>query len=555
MAINLKDLYDTYFGDTAYLSPVKGNTPFEYYTNDPEFVRDAKSCTKFVAQRLGISGPLYNVATGNYVASPAQLNISDLTVYAAFEEAVTTYGNMVYQFKIRDNYINIEGSDSLPFNNSDTTFVNSIDVNSPISWSGARLATWKEIGYEPAYSQSIADGEIYALSASLSDFIALDQRQVKAMTFATEYVDKVLGVTLDLSTYVYNQFNQIGGLTSGSGTINNPFVITTTGSYVYTYVTSPQIAGGSAVFGTGSIPTVYIQDSNPSALNNKLISNTLANLTTTIADDYASEAGIGGNYNVITGSVDMKSGVQNYDLNAWAAESASLNPGDRIEVRRVFYEEPPAIVRYFDPYAGTGTGIQSLLETFGFGQFSPGINFLLMPINFDVQKIQAIEFNDQIRKAAFSFNLVNNQLKIFPIPDRDKRLFFEYIKISEKFNPVKDNRTNIVTDVMNTPFRNPLYSKINTVGRTWIFKYTLALSREIEAHIRIQFANLNIQGVGPLQGSELITDARTEKENLLVELKEMLNETSRKSQLERKQLESGFMRDTLQQIPLPIYIF
>jgi hypothetical protein len=555
MAINLKDLYDTYFGDTAYLSPVKGNTPFEYYTNDPEFVRDAKSCTKFVAQRLGISGPLYNVATGNYVASPAQLNISDLTVYAAFEEAVTTYGNMVYQFKIRDNYINIEGSDSLPFNNSDTTFVNSIDVNSPISWSGARLATWEEIGYEPAYSQSIADGEIYALSASLSDFIALDQRQVKAMTFATEYVDKVLGVTLDLSTYVYNQFNQIGGLTSGSGTINNPFVITTTGSYVYTYVTSPQIAGGSAVFGTGSIPTVYIQDSNPSALNNKLISNTLANLTTTIADDYASEAGIGGNYNVITGSVDMKSGVQNYDLNAWAAESASLNPGDRIEVRRVFYEEPPAIVRYFDPYAGTGTGIQSLLETFGFGQFSPGINFLLMPINFDVQKIQAIEFNDQIRKAAFSFNLVNNQLKIFPIPDRDKRLFFEYIKISEKFNPVKDNRTNIVTDVMNTPFRNPLYSKINTVGRTWIFKYTLALSREIEAHIRIQFANLNIQGVGPLQGSELITDARTEKENLLVELKEMLNETSRKSQLERKQLESGFMRDTLQQIPLPIYIF
>jgi hypothetical protein len=555
MAINLKDLYDTYFGDTAYLSPVKGNTPFEYYTNDPEFVRDAKSCTKFVAQRLGISGPLYNVATGNYVASPAQLNISDLTVYAAFEEAVTTYGNMVYQFKIRDNYINIEGSDSLPFNNSDTTFVNSIDVNSPISWSGARLATWEEIGYEPAYSQSIADGEIYALSASLSDFIALDQRQVKAMTFATEYVDKVLGVTLDLSTYVYNQFNQIGGLTSGSGTINNPFVITTTGSYVYTYVTSPQIAGGSAVFGTGSIPTVYIQDSNPSALNNKLISNTLANLTTTIADDYASEAGIGGNYNVITGSVDMKSGVQNYDLNAWAAESASLNPRDRIEVRRVFYEEPPAIVRYFDPYAGTGTGIQSLLETFGFGQFSPGINFLLMPINFDVQKIQAIEFNDQIRKAAFSFNLVNNQLKIFPIPDRDKRLFFEYIKISEKFNPVKDNRTNIVTDVMNTPFRNPLYSKINTVGRTWIFKYTLALSREIEAHIRIQFANLNIQGVGPLQGSELITDARTEKENLLVELKEMLNETSRKSQLERKQLESGFMRDTLQQIPLPIYIF
>jgi len=528
MAINLKDLYDVYLGDTSYLTPVKGNTPFEYYTNDPEFVRDAKNVTKFVAQRLGVSGPMYDVATSNFVASPAQLNISDLTVYAAFEEAVTTYGNMVYQFKIRDNYINIEGSDSLPFNNSEITFVNSIDVNSPVTWSGPRLATWKDIDYSPAYSQSIADGEIYIISASMSDFIALDTKQIKTLTFATDYTDQVLGVKLDLSTYVYNQFNKIAGPTSAS-------VVTTGSSYVYTFVTSPQIAGGSAVFGTGSIPTVYIQDSNAPALNNRLISNNLATITTTIAEDYASEAGVGGHYNVISGAIQMTAGVQDYDLNVWAEQSASLNPGDRIEVRRVYYEESPAIVRYFDPYAGTGTGIQSLLETFGFGQFSPGINFLLMPIYFDVQRIQAIELNDQIRKAAYSFNLVNNKLRIFPIPSIDRKLFFEYVKISDKFSAVKDERNNIVTDVMNTPFRNPIYSRINAVGRSWIYKYTLALCREIEAHIRIQFANLNIQGVGPLQGSELITDARTEKENLLTELKEMLNETSRRGQLERKQ--------------------
>jgi hypothetical protein len=178
-----------------------------------------------------------------------------------------------------------------------------------------------------------------------------------------------------------------------------------------------------------------------------------------------------------------------------------------------------------------------------------------MPISFDVLKTQAIEFNDQIRKAAYSFDLVDNQLRIFPIPDRERLLRFEYVKISDKYTPVRDTRTNIVTDIMNTPFRNPIYSKINTIGRTWIFKYTLALSREIEAHIRIQFANVNVQGVGSLQGSELVADARTEKETLITELKEMLNETSRKGQLERKQLEAGFTRDTLQQIPLPIYIF
>ena len=537
-AINLKRLWDEYYGDTSYLNPVKCNTPFEYYDNDPEFVRDAKSCARFVAQRLGSSG------LGN-----TQLNISDLTVYASFEEAVTTYGNLVYQYKIRDSYINIEGSPASPFNNNTVTYVDSIDINAPVTWSAARTANWTDVEFNQTYSQSISDGKVYVISASISNFVLPNEDYVKSITLATEYADPVSGQTIDLSTYVYNQLNRLGGPTSAS-------VITSGENFVYLFTTSPQIAGGSTIFGvTGSIPTIYIQDSLEPELNNKILSNNLATLTTTIGEDYASEAGVGGHYTVLTGSLQMTPGVQDYNLNAWAADSASLDPGDRIEIRRIFYEEPPAIVRYFDPYAGTGTGIQSLLETFGFGQFSPGINFLLMPINFDVQKLQAIEFNDQIRKSAFSFNLVNNKLKIFPIPTFDKKLFFEYIKISDKFSVIKDNRNNVVTDIMNVPYRNPIYSKINTVGRTWIFKYTLALSREIEAHIRIQFANVNIQGVGSLQGSELVADARTEKEQLVTELKEMLNETSRKGQLERKQQESQFQRDALQQVPLPIYIF
>ncbi len=159
---------------------------------------------------------------------------------------------------------------------------------------------------------------------------------------------------------------------------------------------------------------------------------------------------------------------------------------------------------------------------------------------------------DEVEKA--HADIWNTFLRIFPVPHKDRKIFFEYVTLSNKFSIVTDKRKDVVTDIMNTPFRNPLYSKINTVGRTWIFKYTLALAREIEAHIRIQFANLNIQGVGPLQGSELINDARTEKENLLTELKEMLNEVSRRGQLERKQQEAQFARDTMQNIPMTIYI-
>ncbi len=122
------------------LSPVKGNCPFDYYTNDPEFVSDAKNAAGFVAQRLGVGG-----------GGSAQVYITELTVYAAFEEAVTTYGNMVYQYKIRDNYINLEGADTLPFINVSSTIVDTDDVNVNIYWSDQRLATWDEIGFDPAY--------------------------------------------------------------------------------------------------------------------------------------------------------------------------------------------------------------------------------------------------------------------------------------------------------------------------------------------------------------------------------------------------------------------
>lgn len=674
MAINLRDLYDQYNGNPNRLSPVKGNTPFEYYTNDPEFTTDALGVCRFVAQRLGVTGPQYNFSTRRFNASAATLNITDLTVYAAFEEAVTTYGNMVYQFKIRDNYINIEGSDTLPFFHNLISYVNSDEVQSPVSWSRARRATWAELDLDPAYSQSVVDGEIWAISSSLSDYIAPNLDLIKSFNLADNYKSYNGGSTAtnyNLSAFVYNQFNRVGGATvftpyynpnsgsfnfstvadgtiygvtgsnnvavqliltssatqtdtsttyyvvtgstsnvtaynignkisnislptfgtsltanTGSGTtvaftsslsdynINNFYINTTKlfsnvtsgstmtvpdgNSHIYFYTTTNTIQGGSQFFVsasvTQSIPTVYIQSNINPALNNKLVNSNLTTITTTIAQNYAAEAGVGGYVTWYTGSLNMTQGVQDYNLNAWAAASASLENGDSIEIKRIFYQEPPAIARYFDPYAGTGTGIQSLLESFGFGQFSPGINFLLMPINFDVQRIQAIELNDEIRKADFSFDIRNNQLRIFPIPDRDRKLFFEYVKMSEKSNPVSNTRPNIVTDVMNVPYRNPIYSNINAVGRTWIYKFTLALCREIEAHIRIQYSNLNIQGVGPLQGNELISDARTEKENLLTELKEMLNEVSRKSQLERKQQEAQFARETMQNIPTTIYI-
>ena len=151
-------------------------------------------------------------------------------------------------------------------------------------------------------------------------------------------------------------------------------------------------------------------------LNNKYIQPNLGNAIA-ISEQYGSEAYTGGNIDYKTGSISINPGQQKYPLtDLWTNVSESGNP---IEVKRIYHYAPPAIVRYFDPYAGTGTGIQSLMETFGFGNFSPGVNFMLMPTYYDALKIQAIELNDQIRKSAYSFELINNNmLKLFPNPRR-----------------------------------------------------------------------------------------------------------------------------------------
>ena len=544
MAQNLTQLYgagniSTGFGS---LTTVKGNTPFGYFDNDTEFVRDAKNCTVFVAQRLGITS---GIGAGLF------LNLSDIGVYAAFEEAVLTYGNMVYQYKIRDNYINLEGSETDVFNQSSTTLINSVSNRTPIFWSPARTAKWDEIGNDTFYSQSIVDSEVFVMSASLSDFVAPNLDFLNNFTLAGDAFYNGSS-NVNLSRVVLNQFNKVAGPTSGS---NN--IITNGSDFIYFFTVDPGVSGGYPArfnnYSTNGIPTVYYQARLQNELNNKVLNNNLA-AQIRIADTYGGEASVGGTVLEYTGSLNLIPNQQNYDLNAWAAASASLQDGDSIEVRQIFYQEPPAIVRYFDPYAGTGTGVQGLLETFGFGSYSPGINFMLMPVYWDIQKIQAIEFNDQVRKSAFSFDLVDNQLRLFPVPGDiyiGHKLWFRYVKKMDKNKPTVSTVRNVVSDVMRVPYRNPIYSNINHVGRMWVYRYTLAICKEIEGQVKTALDTGQIPGM--FKGTELLTDARQEKQDLMTELKEMLNEVSRRAQLERKQQEADFTRQSMNQVPLLIY--
>jgi hypothetical protein len=287
--------------------------------------------------------------------------------------------------------------------------------------------------------------------------------------------------------------------------------------------------------------------------NNELVQDNLANIVR-ISQQYGSEAGVGGTLTYHKGSIDLSPGLQTYDLNQWAIDNGIVGP---IEIKRIYYEASPAITRYFDPYAGVGAGAMTIIDGFG-GANSSAMSFLMMPMNFDVQKVQAIEFNDQIRKSQYTFEIVNNQLRIFPIPTTSgmSTLFFQYIKVLERDNPYTDrNGQSIITNVSNVPYNNPNYSQINSIGRQWVFEYGLALVKEILGYVRGKYSTIPIPGSEvTLNQGDLITAATAEKNALIERLRAYLDSTSRDKLLEKKSLESDYQNKTLNQVPMVIFV-
>jgi hypothetical protein len=317
--------------------------------------------------------------------------------------------------------------------------------------------------------------------------------------------------------------------------------VTTYGNELYAY----QVAENLLSF-QGAPTTI-------GAANNEVIQENMASIVR-LSQQYGEEAGVGGTVTYRSGSIKLQAGKQEYDMNQWALDNGIQG---RIEIKRIYYEAPPAIMRYFDPYAGTGTGMMGMLDSFGWGSYSPAINFMLMPINYDLQKIQAIEFNDQIRKSQYTFELVNNQLKIFPIPVVHYRdLWFQYILESDRNKVYTDrNGQNLITNASNVPYENPTYSKINSIGRSWIFEYALALAKEMLGYVRGKYQTVPIPGSEiTLNQNDLITAATNEKTALIERLRTYFDTTSRKTLLANKEAEAASQKNILADVPMVIYI-
>ena len=302
-------------------------------------------------------------------------------------------------------------------------------------------------------------------------------------------------------------------------------------------------------------------------VNNDVITPTFSSIVR-LSQQYGEEAGAGGNVTWFKGRLPLIPGQQRYDLSKWAEEEGIVGG---IEIKNVWYQPPPAINQLYSPTLLAGQGGLGGVPPAGVYGFGYGYtNYLMMPTSFTMQNIQAIEMQNQVTLSNYTFNIVNNILSVFPVPgtgmtgedfdgggglDYGIYLVFDFIKIQDRLDAAFGDGTNKISNTSNVPYVNPTYSKINSIGRAWIFEYTLAKAKEVLGLVRNKYSSIPIPGSEvTLNGNELVSSAATEKEALITRLREYFDQTSRQALLERRQAESVARVAEISQVPMTIYI-
>jgi hypothetical protein len=297
-------------------------------------------------------------------------------------------------------------------------------------------------------------------------------------------------------------------------------------------------------------------NTNTNITQRNIVSTALPQLVK-LSANYGTEAGSGGSVTVKKGFINALTNVQAYDLKTlWADVSES---GKAIEIRRVYHAMPPAIARYYDPFATTGLGLTNLMGEFGFDGFSPPVTFVMMPAYEDLLRIQAIEINDMIRKSQYSFSISNNVIRFTPIFKKDETVWFDYIVVDDKSSGdallQSGSENSTVSDFSNIPYDNIQYQNINQMGRLWVYRYTLALAKELLGNIRSKYQEIPIPDATiRMDGETLRRESQQEKDNLIKEIRETLEQTGQQAQYKKQMENSEAMQTIFTRVPNLIYI-
>tara|TARA_Y100001972_G_scaffold129054_1_gene193793 strand:+ start:2193 stop:3434 length:1242 start_codon:yes stop_codon:yes gene_type:complete len=291
------------------------------------------------------------------------------------------------------------------------------------------------------------------------------------------------------------------------------------------------------------------------------------------AEPYAEQAGIGGAYNTISGSIKLEQGRQDYDiytelktLNSSGNEVAVMSNDyidesnttrlkhaakGKLRIYEVFHFSPQAAYRFFD----TTSAINYLNNQFAFESFTPETVFYVLPVFEDVLRAGQLDISNRIRRSNFSYKIQGTKIRIYPNPTQDNplNLFLRVGFPADPFRPAFEDESIFgVSNLSNIPFGNIPYKGTNSIARQWIREYTLALSKETLGLVRSKFSSVPIPGADlQLNGSELISQGREDQDKLKTSLGEQLDRLTYQKLLETDAAQSEQMQNILKRIPVP----
>jgi hypothetical protein len=270
------------------------------------------------------------------------------------------------------------------------------------------------------------------------------------------------------------------------------------------------------------------------------------------AEPYAMEAGIGGSYNTLSGSIQLEIGRQDYDI---YTELSGANGGlfdntrGKIRIDEVFHYNPQAAYRFFD----TTSAINYLNNEFSFESFTPETVFYILPVYEDILRGGQLDMSNRVRRSNFSYKISGNNFRIYPIPTTESKLFLRIRQYPDPLSPsYQDNTIHGVSNMSNLPFGNVKYNRINSIGRQWIRSYTLAISMEQLGYIRGKFGSIPIPNSDvSLNSSDMISNGRTDRDSLKEKLREMLDSMTYDKLMEVQSARSELIQKQLKYIPIP----
>jgi hypothetical protein len=279
------------------------------------------------------------------------------------------------------------------------------------------------------------------------------------------------------------------------------------------------------------------------------------------AEPYATEAGLGGSYNHYSGSITLRDGRQDYDLYTELVDgtgvplfsgSDNTSPRSKLRIMEVFHFSPQAAYRFFD----TTSAINYLNNAFSFESFTPETIFYVLPVFEDVLRAGMLDMSNRVRRSNYSYKVIGTKIRIYPAPQYNQvpnKLWIRVRYYANPLNPAYNDETiNGVSNISNIPFGNVTYTRVNSIGRQWIRQYTMALCMEQLGNIRNKFTNVPIPGgTVTLNGADLITRGREDKNNLITKLREMLETLTYDKLIEVAATRAENLSKQLAKIPVP----